>query len=366
MSLAMNNLDIHMVGSFPPPIHGMSLVNNAIKEKIISLGIQPIVINLSALSLSRKWYTRLYRIRKILRGLTKFIKTIGFQRNGVLYISISGGMGQIYEMLFIYIGRLYKKKIFIHHHSYAYLHKKNIITMLLTLLAGYKAIHIVACEDMAIRLKTLYSSVLKIVMLSGIVAVDKHIYSDQNVKKPLKTIGFISNISIEKGIIEFLDIVECLENDTSEINALIAGPFQDDKTENLVMNRLSKLKSVKYLGPRYGKEKSVFYENIDVLLFPTDYINESEGIVIHEAMSHRVPVIAKTRGCIESILKCKGGLAIRCNENFVKVAVKRLLHWRMFTDDFQQASLNALQRFSLYKTHETEMLEKLCLEMLIN
>ena len=129
------------------------------------------------------------------------------------------------------------------------------------------------------------------------------------------------------------------------------------------MNRISKLKTAKYVGPKYGEERSALYKNIDVLLFPTNYVNESEGLVIHEAMAHRVPVIANARGCIESIIQSNSGLAIKCNEDFVEYTVKRLLFWQMSPREFQQASLSALQRFSLYRTNEAKKLENLCSEI---
>ncbi len=38
-----------------------------------------------------------------------------------------------------------------------------------------------------------------------------------------------------------------------------------------------------YLGPIYGDAKTAFYGNLDVLLFPSNYVNEAEPLVIHEA-----------------------------------------------------------------------------------
>ena len=364
MNLTRKNSKIYLIGAFPPPVHGMSLVNDAIKENIISLGIHPVVIDLSASTFNRALYSRLFRIKKIVIGIIKFIKNNVFGSSGSLYISISGGMGQIYELPFICISRLYGKHIYIHHHSYAYLNKKNLITWMLTLLAGQKSIHIVACEDMGRRLKSLYSSAQNILMLSGIISVNKRNYSDQSGKKSLNKIGFLSNISIDKGILDFLDVISCLEEDNVQINALVAGPFQDKRTEVLVMNKMSKLKTARYVGPKYGKEKSAFYENIDVLLFPTNYVNESEGLVIHEAMSHRVPVIAKARGCIDSIIQPKNGLTIKCNQDFVGIAVKNLRLWQMSPYKFQQVSLCALQRFLIYQADELNKLENLCLKII--
>ena len=67
----MKDSKIYLIGAFPPPVHGMSIVNDAIRGKIISLGIQPIVIDLSDSSLNRLLYSRLFRIRKILRAPRK-------------------------------------------------------------------------------------------------------------------------------------------------------------------------------------------------------------------------------------------------------------------------------------------------------
>ena len=50
---------------------------------------------------------------------------------------------------------------------------------------------------------------------------------------------------------------------------------------------MNNLPSVEYIGPKYDKEKEKFYGNIDVLLFPTSYINEAVWIdtVVEKAVA---------------------------------------------------------------------------------
>ena len=63
-----------------------------------------------------------------------------------------------------------------------------------------------------------------------------------------------------------------------------------------------------------------FYTQLDLLVFPTMYVNESEPFVILEALAHGVPVITTPRGCIASSLA--DGVAVRTlpEEDFVYAA----------------------------------------------
>ena len=143
---------IIMVGAFPPPVHGMAAVNAAVREHLQTSFAELRVINLSAPKLNRSMVTRLGRLPKILCGL---VRLAGF-RGGTLYMSVSGGLGQIYELIFLVLARLCRMRVFLHHHSFAYLDRPNMLTALIAKLAGANAMHIVLSPGMATRLKEVY------------------------------------------------------------------------------------------------------------------------------------------------------------------------------------------------------------------
>src|SRR5207249_3714803 len=87
-------------------------------------------------------------------------------------------------------------------------------------------------------------------------------------RSAIRALGFLSNISKEKGIFQFLDLVQETERQNLSLVAHVAGPFQDAQTEQSVDHRLRELGAVNYLGPRYGADRDRFYEGIDVLVFP--------------------------------------------------------------------------------------------------
>src|SRR5262245_32915655 len=95
---------VFLVGALPPPVHGMSLVNAAMHKNIEGRAADPVVVNLAAQTLERKWSTRLLRMPRVGKGLWVFGKNAS--SGSTLYMSVSGGLGQLYEILFIVIARI--------------------------------------------------------------------------------------------------------------------------------------------------------------------------------------------------------------------------------------------------------------------
>ena len=172
-----------------------------------------------------------------------------------MYIGLSGGLGQIYEILFILLSRFLGKEIFLHHHSFAYLNKPSLITKLLTVAGGKSAKHIVLCNKMECLLKTTYPAVQNIYVFSNAALLE---FEGQSIisKSKLETIGYLSNISEEKGIFYYLDVMEALIAQNVQVRGYIAGPFQDEKVKDRVMDRISNLPMVHYVGSKYDKEKT--------------------------------------------------------------------------------------------------------------
>lgn len=347
-----------MVGAMPPPVCGLSLVNSLVREWLKAKKLNPKIIDLP-FTLNRSICSRLVRTEKILIAILLFLRVMVFDNSKQVYLSFSGGLGQLYDILFLLIARVFGQHIFIHHHSYAYLNRPSLITRLALFFAGHEATHITLGEDMAAQLKSLYPIVHRTMVISNAAFLDSATNASHQPRDCLNTIGFFSNISHAKGIFEFLDVVEELEEREVSIGAIIAGLFEDHKTEKEVMRRLNDLSTASYVGPKYGDEKTAFYDEIDLLLFPTQYVNEAEPCVIHEAMRQCVPVIACSRGCIADIITPKSGLVVKQDEDFVEAAVHQLLAWRSSFVDFQAVSTKAREQFVTLRQIGQRKLEEL-------
>jgi len=352
-----------LIGMFPPPLHGMSLINDYVR-KHISASVPPLVIDFSPRNLDRSFVVRFGKVFRVTQCVFQLLSYLFAGRVGPVYLGLSGGNGQIYDAFFAGISRVFGRNLYLHHHSYQYLNQFRWLAWLLFAISGKKAVHIVACEKMAQDLKKLYSVVTEVRIISGIAALELW-NSEVRHRDQIQSIGFLSNISVEKGILEFLDVAAWADQAKLSIRFLLAGPYQDEKVRCLVEERVAALSNVTCIGAVYGGDKQAFFDSIDVFLFPTRYVNESEGLVIHEAMSRGVPVIAYSRGCIEQIITDQVGLRLAPAEDYVAGAIDRINEWLSNPQTFQLVSQASLNRFNEARSLHIKKMDALCAELVV-
>lgn len=333
-----------MVGAFPPPVHGMAAVNAAVRDALLRAGAGPRVVDLAAPSLDRSLMARLGRLPRTLRGLVR-VATMPGLRGGTLYMSVSGGLGQLYELAFVSLARLRGMRLYIHHHSFAYLNAPSRLTRVLTKAAGASAVHAALSPRMAELLRAIYGAVRVAPVSNAVFLVNGEGGVDEP-RRRLGTLGFISNITAEKGVFEFLDLMDEVREAGLPLRAKLAGPFQDAQTEQRVRARLARLPAVDYVGPKYGVEKDAFFASIDALTFPTRYVHEAEPLTLHEAMSRAIPVIAYGRGAIPEIIGPYRGQVIEPDEPFAPAALTQIEDWLADPAAFAAASETAAWRFT--------------------
>lgn len=334
-----------VVGAFPPPVHGMAAVNAAVWEALRHAGVEPRVIDLSAPSLDRSLIVRFGRLPRVLRGLFRLV-AMPRLRGGTLYMSVSGGLGQLYELSFVSLARLRGMKLCIHHHSFAYLNAPSRLTRILAKAADASAVHVALSPRMAERLKAVYGVIRVVPVSNAVFLVNDEGQLAESPSSWLGTLGFISNIAAEKGVFDFLDLMSAAQDMRLPLRAKLAGPFQDAETERQVHARLATLPAVEYVGPKYGAEKDAFFASINALVFPTRYVNEAEPLTLHEAMSRAIPVIAYGRGAIPEIVEPECGKVIDPAEPFVPAALAQIEGWLADPAAFAAASSAATRRFA--------------------
>lgn len=337
-------VSIAMVGAFPPPMHGMSAVNAAVRDRLIATGAGVLVLDVAAPSLDRGLLQRLCRLPRFLQGLIRLALLRGIEGKP-LYMSVSGGFGQVYELFFLVVARVKHMRVVLHHHSFAYLDQPSRLTNTLTRFAGASALHIVLSQGMGRRLTARYSVASQVMVLSNsALLLDGCVDKPRGSKRAaLGVIGFLSNLSAEKGVFEFLDVCRAAQRTDLSLQAKLAGPFQDVETERRVCTLLKELTNVEYLGPLHGEAKIGFYQAIDVLLFPTR--NDAEPLVVLEAMREGVPVIAYGRGAIPERVNERCGYVVPVGGNFVDEARSVLRKWQANPALWQATSQFARQAF---------------------
>jgi glycosyltransferase involved in cell wall biosynthesis len=308
------------VVQIPPPVNGLTTVSSSIVERFRSLGVRVEVVRLAPV-----WnggaFRRLHRVLALAGVYLRVFRLALCHRISApaFYITISGGIGQYLEFPLILLARLLFRRVYLHHHSFAYINSPSLITRLLLAAAGPDAVHICLGMTMANGLKSRYAiSNCRVISNALFVKDDATIREAIGALsgRPLR-MSFLSNIDIRKGVLVFIDCIEALRNRGVSCEAVIAGPFADEATKRAVEERALRLPDLKLLGPVYGEKKAAFLRNTDLMLFPTSYANEAEPLVILEALAHGTPVLSTARGCIPDVLGEELGQLVLPLESFL-------------------------------------------------
>ena len=351
-------VEVWMVGPFPPPVHGMSAVNDAVRDLLLRAGVRPHVIDVAAPSLSNRSRARLARLPRAARGLIRLVGA-GLTRPGVLYMSLSGGWGQLYELGFLLIARARRLERFVHHHSFAYLDSPRWLSRALVWVAGRDATHVVLCEHMEGLLRSVYGAKNVTVMSNAsLVAKPRRDTVVANPRSQLRTIGMIGSLTEEKGVPDFLELVGLVQAAGLPVHARLAGPFSSEETKRRVLEQADRL-HIDYLGPIYGESKEQFLRHLDVLVLPTRYANEAEPLVVLEALAHGTPVIAFGRGCIPGTIPPECGLVIDPGKSFSPAAIEQIRTWLREPARFAAASRAARTQYEAWQTKSNQQWEEI-------
>jgi glycosyltransferase involved in cell wall biosynthesis len=331
---------LFFVGAMPPPVHGMSNVN---ARMLAALGRVGMNIYLFDIARGRKKPTAetipLPRNEGAVAQLIRFIRSMASVRGTrKTYLSLSGGLGQFRDLVYIMISRSFRAKIYVHHHSFAYLNRRSVITRLCCWTAGPRSDHIVLCERMAMLLTQQYGTRPERVSCLSNSAFLSPI--ERRVVRPnLKTVSFFSNITFEKGIDTFFQLANELHARKLPVRCLIAGPVAPEVRAWLEA-ALKCAPGVQYLGPQYGQDKVLFLEQTDLLVFPSTYANEAEPVTLLEAFSFGVPVIATALGCIPGLVGDERGFVLNAQPGLSLTMADLVQHLTQDAVAYQRLSEN--------------------------
>jgi glycosyltransferase involved in cell wall biosynthesis len=337
---------IIVVGPLPPPVHGASLITERIKERLVTGNIPVIVCSTSARVGSRGFAYFRSRLAAYLRGCRAVLRHRHNADGGAaIYFSLSGGLGLIYDLALVMVGRLMRYDMIFHHHTFSYIASPSPFLRAIVKVAGRRQIHIALCTTMARRLEGIYGRSLSFHVVSNLAFMDSPQSPALMPIKPLSAIGYLSNISFAKGIDRYLDLVALLRAKGSRLKGLIAGPFEDGNVQKYVEQRLLQIGDIEYVGPVYSDEKTAFFSSIDLLVFPSR-LNEAQPLVIFEAQAAGVPTAASEVGCITDIIGTVPELLFDLHAPDLTMLAEQILRWEKEPQGFYDLAQQVRRRFT--------------------
>ncbi|NVK56131.1 MAG: glycosyltransferase [Alteromonadaceae bacterium] len=300
------------------------------------------------------WYLRKHG------RLTLSLLRAGLSARGSCYFVPDSNGGLWANILEACVMRLLFRQVWLHHHVFSYVRRRDRRMAAILKILGPKARHIALGEAMAEGLRTGYDA--RSIHVLGNADFVREAPAARP-RRRLDTVGFISNITREKGIGLFMEAMRLAQAapagpGPTGPDCVIAGPIRDEslKAEIEAFCAESPARR-KWVGSVSGASKDAFFDDIDLLLFPSLYPNEALPVTIYEALAAGVPVLATRRGCIPGQLEGLDGCLD--DADFAAGAAGRIAAWVADPESFAAASRAATESFNRQRDEDRCSLQDL-------
>jgi glycosyltransferase involved in cell wall biosynthesis len=318
--------------------------------------------NLSDGSGKISWTFRLRKFGRTLVALGRLL--ISRKLSGaVLYMPLNSGFAMYYNLAAAFIARIRGWRTVVHHHTYFYLVRHDWRVKVLDRLIAGKGLHLALCCHMRKRLLECYGFRAPFDLLPSTVLLAKELWDRQPATQlqyaPMapQCLGHISNLSPAKGTLLALETFARLREEGHDVRLIVAGPIMEPKIADHIQQVQNTFgDSFDYRGPVYGDAKHRFFEDIDVLLFPSQM--EAQPLVLSEAFAYAKPALARSISCIPALIGTEEW-HVPLDEDYVTFAADIIKRWRGCPEEFAAARQFAHQRVAVLNADAQSALNRL-------
>ncbi len=305
-SINPHSRSLILIAPLPPPIHGFSLIMSRLATYLERpQGFSGWTVMRCNVASSRRC-ALLKHVSQVRRNGLALIKILFNRSASHVVIGVNGGWGGWYTLLHVLACRFANKRAILHHHSYGYINSKKVVMQLVSWALHFdRGAHVFLSDAHMDDFVNVYPASLRGNAFSvsnlPFLELKPNRQPVEMGRGAIIRVGFLSNLCAAKGILEFLRLAERLATKSEDLEFFVAGPFSE-KGIAADVSRLEHAGLLSYLGPVYGEEKSAFFDSLDLFVFPTNYLNEAQPVVIYEALASGVPVVSYLKGCIRDQL----------------------------------------------------------------
>ncbi len=302
-----------LIGPMPPPIHGQTVATSHMVSELAPYFPNMRVANTRGDEVGG-WLRAVVKVRRSARSWWSV------RGADAVYIAVKADRGMWLTTVAAAMARLAGARLFLHHHSYAYVNVRKRRMVALTYVAGRAAHHIVLSDSMARQLVSVMPEISEPFVLGNAGLIDKSLLD-----VPLRAdgadlvLGHMSDLSHEKGIGEVVDLALALHGAGTRVRLLVGGPNVDGESRQHLDRAERELGELfEYRGLLTGRSKRSFFEDITHFALPSRYVHEAVPLVLYEAMAAGAVCVATRLGSIAEQLEDSPCLLARSAEQFVE------------------------------------------------
>ena len=285
---------ILVVGPQPPPTTGRSVATAAVVAAWAAAGTE---VALASVALGAGPAGQLRKLARYGAALGRVARAE--PGTGVVVVA-SDGPWLVADIAVALVARARHRRLAIHHHSWRYLSRRTGLMAAVVRGAGGATRHVVLCPAMGAALRERYRGVVDTVVVSNAGLVEPVAPGGkEDAAGERLVLGMLGNLTAAKGLRRALDLLDDLRAEGRDVGLVLAGPVvgADEQAAVAAAERRHDDR-LQALGPVDPAGRAAFLARCDVLLFPSDYRNESQPLAVLEALAAGVPVLAVERGCL--------------------------------------------------------------------
>ena len=360
----------------PPPVHGAAMMGKFIHDsKIVNDAFECRYINpTTAESLEDIGKIGLRKLRDFYSLLIRIRQNVKEFSPNLVYFTANACGGPFYkDFIIVELLKRMGCRIVVHYHN------KGVSTRQDRCLDDCLYRHFFRGLKVILLAEALYKDVQKYVKREDVQicpnGIPESIDYESRAKRnnAVPHILFLSNLIESKGVIVLLDALKILkDNGRNFVCNFVGGETAeiDESRFNDEVNKRDLGNFAIYNGKKFGEEKMAFYQEADMMVFPTYYHNECFPLVLLEAMQCGVACISADEAAIpEMIDDGKTGLLIHKGVNGipssedVSTAIEKLITNRQLCCQMGQKGRSKYKRMytlSLFEQRITDCV-KSCL-----
>jgi glycosyltransferase involved in cell wall biosynthesis len=273
---------ILVIADFPPPVQGISLVSLWVASFIKEKNKKTVVINTSAKLGSA------YAIRRILKFCSALFQILKMRGDCTAYVALSHGSTLFFQLFLIYVCKLKRYRVIVHHHTFLPIRQPNLILNKIChgiLRASVE--HIFLSKLMQDEYQKVWHPREKTwVVTNHQVAWLRTQEIGRYEKAPGTNLCYSGRMSEEKGFWNAAKLARIVLTEFPEMTVTFLGPAANsDITNELIglehkfINRFKHVSSYQEQALTQTLQLSTFF------IFPSQYANEASPLVVLEAQS---------------------------------------------------------------------------------
>lgn len=301
---------IVFVGPLAPPVQGAAVINETLQRMLRSKA-EVLVADVSNRT-ARGWRKHWVRSWAYLRAYGLIARRPRARK----VIHVEGSAGITYQYLIASLAYWQPQKFLFYHHTSDAIFRRSWRFVPFFRLTS-ESCHVFCSDAMPVAIRRNYGVAVAACIVNNFAFV-RSMHStlpgeprSDLASGPNVSIGFIGSVNFDKGIGAFLDVCRSLRERGVRFTATVAGSVSDAEVSAALERARGEL-SVTPVGVVEGKQKEVFLDSLDALLFPSRYRFETQSLVVPEALSRGIPVIAIDHALVREV--CPAGMCVSADE----------------------------------------------------